>query len=421
MMSSTTGGAKNPNFLRTTGASSLRRAPVPPSSTSRGLVLVNAYFYMWRCTSTTHGMHIKVDDHDADADISAKVVAQHQLVPASASTSSATSSTSKIIHDTKLLQQTPEECMCVNSGLNADRVSDRFTPAPEGMPNQTWFSTTADASGKYPDSPYGQVYTDQYGGPADYGEYCRAWEDECASIGGKAGETSTCAIREEDCGTALDTRPVTCSKTWCYIRTSSAVNGNIAKTDANFPPVCSNIPAANLTVQSRDSVHLWWSYDFCTTTTTTTTSTLAVETVSPSTTTTPAPETTPSPEELAKLQAELQAASMGGDSTANDTNTTEELLLALRGGTGRSAGDHSGSTTTTTGGSGASTSTASTGGGHTTDTEDAAGKSSGALLLQQTRSVEDDVSGGVHDSSSSGGGSDHFGGGQDLAGGSGYY
>ncbi|CAD7950023.1 unnamed protein product [Amoebophrya sp. A120] len=180
-----------------------------------------------------------------------------------------------------------EECVCVNEGTVLMNEPDKFTAPKPDAEGQAWLNNTTgeSAPSAYVDTPYGQNYTKVYGGPVDYGEYCRAWEDECT--GGKAGLSTSCKVTNADTecpsGTSYDEdkddKPDWCAAKWCYVKTKSAKNGEIASYTKlaghhENGPKCSNID--DVARSSYGNLNVWYSYNYCATTATKTNTVVTV-------------------------------------------------------------------------------------------------------------------------------------------------
>lgn len=133
-------------------------------------------------------------------------------------------------------------------------------PPEDDAANQKWLDPEAENA---TDTPYGQNYTSTYGGVANYGEYCLAWDDE--NNGGKTGSNTACDPNNS-------TRPDWCSKKWCYVRSTSS--DGVGATYDTAPSCGTSVTDVVQSGSSGGSYHglnIYYSYEMCETTTTTTT------------------------------------------------------------------------------------------------------------------------------------------------------
>ncbi|CAD7967261.1 unnamed protein product [Amoebophrya sp. A120] len=161
----------------------------------------------------------------------------------------------------KRTRPTAETCSCVNEG------SDKFTAPAKDSGNQGWLNLSPSATdGTYQDTEYGTKYVNSYDGLPDYGEYCLEWESECPGKMGKVGDRAQqCSISDPivQCGVDTDL-PKTCIRKWCYIRTPSDTNGNIARatnTSDSLYPNCTN--ADDVMMVTENGEDLYYSYNYC--------------------------------------------------------------------------------------------------------------------------------------------------------------
>ncbi|CAD7953295.1 unnamed protein product [Amoebophrya sp. A120] len=160
---------------------------------------------------------------------------------------------------------TLNQCKCVNQ--------NGATKTELGLANQQWLTPQQD------DTEYGKVYKRKYGGVADYGEFCAAWEDTETEVKGATtakgafGVYSPCMVAN---ATAMDDRPKWCSKPWCYVKidddtVSPAVqtaNGKVAvnSLDSNAGgapdgPGCTGL--SDVTKSKMQDQYIWYSYQIC--------------------------------------------------------------------------------------------------------------------------------------------------------------